>query len=188
MKEAAERFGVSCPAGHQNCAQLKKPRQRGQLHAVVRRAGRTPGRTRPGTRRPPPSGAPRGGWGARRHAPCVGHGPTGRTDGRHGSPAPGTRPHRAPAPAAARATPPWGARQGPPQTRRATESCACRIPTGQTDGPTRTIPPRSCRHGSPPTTAPRAAPATRHPPALHPDPGPRVVGAQPPSIAAAGPG
>ena len=106
---------LAAPLGSMNRAQLPEPRQRRQLHAVVRRAGRMSGRTQPGTRRPPPRGAPRGGWCVRRHGPCAGHGPTGGTEGPPGSPAPGTRPHRAPAPAAARATPPWGHTRGRPR-------------------------------------------------------------------------
>ena len=89
------------------------PRQRCRLHRLVRRAG-APGRTRRGTRGPPPGGAPRGGWCARRHAPCVGHGLTGRTEGSPGSPALGTRPHGAPAPATARATHAGGHARGRP--------------------------------------------------------------------------
>ena len=51
-------------------------------------------------------------------------------------------------------------------------SSAHHDPTGWTDGPARATPPRSCRHGSPPTPAPRVPHATRYPPAPHPDPGP----------------
>ena len=65
---------LAAPLGHMNRAQLKKPRQRGQLHAVVRRAGKAPGRTRRGTRghgtrgyAPPWSGLT--GHGTRGHAP-----------------------------------------------------------------------------------------------------------------------
>jgi len=97
----------------------QEPRQRCRLHRLVRRA-RAPGRMRPGRRGPPPGGVLRADGCARRHGSCVGHAPMGRTEGPPGSPAPGTRPHGAPAPATARATPPRGARQGSPQTRRAT--------------------------------------------------------------------
>ena len=45
-------------------------------------------------RTPPPGRVPRASRGIRRHGPCAGHAPTGRTDGPPGSPAPGASPHR----------------------------------------------------------------------------------------------
>ena len=171
MANAAQQAGVSCAAGPHESRPAHEPRQRRQLHAVVRRAGKAPGRTRRGTRGPPSGGAPRAGGGVRRHGRCAGHGPTGRTEGPPATPAPGARPHGAPPHATPRARHAGGHARGRPR-RGAPRIMRLPIPTGATDGSARTTPPRSCRHGSPPMTASRAAPATRYPPAPYPDPGP----------------
>jgi len=119
------------------------------------------------------------------HAPATPPraGPTGGT----GTPAPGAEPQGVPPHAAPRATPPRGAHQGRPQTRRAPDHAPAhphgldrRAGAGH---PAAILPPRVADDDRATGRTPRAI----RPPPI-PILAPRVVRCLPPSIAAAGPG